>query len=63
MNYTKISGSGDCADGVTCEAVYAASDGTRAVVGTEITDPAERAKLSIGPGETAVAVSATLLAP
>src|SRR5438874_294325 len=37
------------------------SRGTVVVVGREITDPAERAQLGIGVGETAVEVTAALL--
>ena len=59
--YTRVRGAG-CGSGDTCEGVYVGnSRPVLAVVGTEITDPAERAQLGIGPGETAVEVSRDLL--
>jgi hypothetical protein len=50
-----------CGSGDTCEGAYASSRSTVVVVGREITDPGERAQLGIGPGETAVEVTAALL--
>lgn len=55
MEYIKIRGT-SCGDGETCPAKYATSAGTFVYVGREVTDPAERARLGIGEGETAVEV-------
>lgn len=52
---------GNCGSGETCEAIHATSRRTAIVTGREVTDPAERALLPIGPGETAVEVSLELL--
>jgi hypothetical protein len=62
VKFTKLRGSsgtgggGSCTDGDTCPAKYATGAGTFVFVGREVTDPAERAQLGIGPGETAVEV-------
>lgn len=56
--FAKVRG---CGSGDTCEGAYASSRGTAVVVGREITDPAERAQLSIGSGEGAVEVTSGLL--
>lgn len=59
--FTKVRGAG-CGSGDTCEGIHVNnSRPVLAVVGSEITDPAERAQLGIGPGETAVEVSRELL--
>jgi len=61
MTATFIKIRGGCGSGETCEAIHATSRRTAIVTGREITDPAERALLPIGPGETAVEVSLDLL--
>jgi hypothetical protein len=59
--FTRVRGNGDCGSGDTCEGVWVSSRRTPVIVGCEITDPAERAQLGIGPGETAVEVTPGLL--
>jgi hypothetical protein len=55
VDYIKIRGT-NCGDGETCPAAWRSSAGQIVYVGREVTDPAERAQLGIGPGETAVEV-------
>ncbi len=57
---TKARGSG-CGSGDTCEGTHRSDRATAAVVGRQITDPAELAQLGIGPGENAVEVTLDLL--
>ena len=59
--FTRVRGDSGCGSGDTCEGAYVSDRRTVAVTGREITDPAERAQLGIGPGETAVEVSIPLL--
>jgi hypothetical protein len=54
VRLTKVRG--DCTDGDTCPAKFVTDRGTVVFVGREMTDPAERAQMGIGPGETAVEV-------
>jgi hypothetical protein len=62
VEFTKIrgggggGGGGGCTDGDTCPAKFGTDRDTFVIVGREITDPAERAGLGIGPGETAVEI-------
>lgn len=57
MKFTLVRGDGNCDDGDTCPGKYRTDRGTFVFVGPEVTDPADRARLGIGPGETAVEVS------
>ena len=62
MKFTKLRGSSgtdggsSCQDGDTCPGKYSTDAGTFVFVGREVTDPADRAHLGIGAGETAVEV-------
>jgi hypothetical protein len=57
VKLTKVAGGGsNCGDGDTCPDKYDTDDCDVVFVGPEVTDPADRAQLAIGAGETAVRV-------
>ncbi len=52
---------GECPDNRTCPAVRRTNRGSLMITGRLVTDPAEMAKLKIGPGEVAVEVPQSLM--